>query len=128
MLVSAQRTAIDNGIKIVAEIWVPGSYEVPLVVKRLLQDSRINGAVVLGIIERGETHHGLTMGQTVSDALIRLQLEFMKPIGIGILGPDILPSQISARLESYAATAVHAVNTMLSLSLWSEDYLSLKER
>ncbi len=53
------------------------------------------------------------MGQTVTDAIIRLQLEFMKPIGLGILGPEILPEQIPPRLDGYAKAAVSAVAKML---------------
>ena len=70
--------------------------------------------MVLGIIERGETKHGLVMGQAVISALIQLQLEKMKPIGIGILGPEILPNQIESRLLTYAKKAVEAVKVMLS--------------
>jgi len=38
----------------------------------------------------------------------------MKPIGIGILGPEILPSQIPSRLRPYARDAVKALAMMLS--------------
>jgi 6,7-dimethyl-8-ribityllumazine synthase len=69
---------------------------------------------VLGIIERGETKHGIVMAQAVTDALIALQLELMKPIGMEILGPDIVPSQIPARIRPYARAATTAVHHMLS--------------
>ncbi|HEY0521857.1 MAG TPA: 6,7-dimethyl-8-ribityllumazine synthase [Stellaceae bacterium] len=117
MLDSARIAAAAAGLTIAAEVWVPGSYEKPLAVKSLLTRDDIDGAVVLGIIERGETAHGRVMGQTVSDALVRLQLEFMKPVGMGILGPEIMPSQIAPRLKSYAAAAVEAVAVMLKSSL-----------
>jgi 6,7-dimethyl-8-ribityllumazine synthase len=117
MLESARIAAAAAGLTVAAEVWVPGSYEKPLVVKTLLMRDDIDGAVVLGIIERGETAHGRVMGQTVSDALVRLQLEFMKPVGMGILGPEIMPSQIAPRLKSYAAAAVEAVGVMLKSSL-----------
>ena len=35
--------------------------------------------------------HGKTMADAVLPALIELQLEFLKPIGVGILGPEITP-------------------------------------
>lgn len=74
----------------------------------------IDAAVVLGIIEKGETKHGFVMGQVVYDAIIKLQLEFMKPIGLGILGPSITPDQIQPRLDSYAVAAVSAADVMLN--------------
>lgn len=113
MVVSARAAAGEAGLEIVDEVWVHGSIETPLALKRLLLRDDVDGAVTLGIIERGETKHGLVMGQAVVGAIIQLQLELMKPITLGILGPEILPSQIPSRLESYAREAVIAVTGML---------------
>lgn len=114
MLVVAQETALENQLEIVETVWVPGSMEAPLALKRLLVRDDIDAAVALGIIERGETKHGLVMGEVVYDAIIRLQLAFMKPIGFGILGPEILPEQIEKRVKPYARAAVEATAKMLS--------------
>jgi 6,7-dimethyl-8-ribityllumazine synthase len=108
MLVEARLAARENDLNIIAEVWVPGSFEKPLALKRLLQREDVHCAAVLGIIERGETKHGLVMGQVVYDAIIKLQLEYMKPVGLGILGPEILPSQFEPRLRPYARAAVEA--------------------
>ena len=114
MLDAARDEAKKLNLKIVEEVWVPGSIEKPLAIKRLLMRDDINAVVVLGIIEKGETKHGFVMGQVVYDAIIKLQLEFMKPIGLGILGPSITPNQIQPRLDSYAIAAVSAVDVMLN--------------
>ncbi len=113
MVAAAREQAAADGLEIAEEVWVPGSIEKPLALKRLLMRDDIHGAVALGIIERGQTKHGLVMGIVVTDAIIKLQLEFMKPIGLGILGPEILPEQIAPRLEGYAKAAVAAVGKML---------------
>ncbi len=113
MLDEVRRLARDQGHAIGAEVWVPGSMEKPLALKRLLRRPDIDGAVVLGIIERGETRHGLVMGMAVVKTVIDLQLEFMKPVGIGILGPEILPSQIPSRVRPYARAAIEALDEML---------------
>ncbi|HZH28611.1 MAG TPA: 6,7-dimethyl-8-ribityllumazine synthase [Azospirillaceae bacterium] len=113
MLEAARAQAGARDAQILAEVFVPGSMEKPLAVKRLLLRDDIDGVAVLGIIEKGETKHGLVMAQSVVRALIDLQLEFMKPVGVGILGPEIHPSQIPPRLKPYAAAAVDAVCEML---------------
>lgn len=113
MLEEARKTATDNNLTITEEIWVNGSYEKPLALKRALQRENIDGAVLLGIIERGETKHGLVMGQVVMQTVLNLELEFMKPVGIGVLGPEILPEQIPPRLLPHARQAVLAVAQML---------------
>ncbi len=106
--------AKEEGLNVAEVVWVPGAFEYPLTIKRLFQKKEIDGAVVFGIIERGETKNGLAMGHAVFSALIQLQLETMKPIGMGIIGPEVQPDQISPRTLSFAHKAVRAVSYMLT--------------
>src|SRR3989344_398576 len=112
MLEIAKEQMKERNLNIVKEIWVPGSLEKPLMVKKLLKDDGIDAVVVLGIIEKGGTAHGLVMGQAVTKALIDLQLQYEKPIGMGIMGPEIEPEQISPRIRLHATNAVNAVAEM----------------
>lgn len=113
MLEEVRLGAAAHDVEIVEIVWVPGSLEQPLALKRALSREDIDGAIALGIIERGETKHGLVMGQAVIQSIINLQLEFMKPIGVGILGPEILPEQIQPRLLPHARGAINAVAAMM---------------
>ena len=114
MVEKAKEIATDTNLILEEVSWVPGSMEVPLQIKRLFLRDSIDGAVVLGIIENGETKHGLVMGQAVTNALIDLQIASMKPIGFGIIGPGAKPEQIEKRLLPYAEKSVLAVSEMLS--------------
>ena len=107
----------DNNLIVEEVSWVPGSMEVPLQIKRLFLRESIEGAVVLGIIENGETKHGLVMGKAVIDSLLNLQLASMKPIGFGIIGPGAKPEHIDDRLLPYAENAMLALSKMLSNSI-----------
>ena len=115
MLDEVKQYASQNNLNITEEVWVPGSMEKPLALKMLLSREDIDGAVVLGIIEKGETKHGFVMASSVVSAIVNLQLEFMKPVGVGILGPEILPSQIPCRVRPYAKGAISAMDTMLGV-------------
>jgi 6,7-dimethyl-8-ribityllumazine synthase len=117
MLDAAQKKAASLVLHVERVISVPGSMEVPLALHRALARPDIDGAVVLGIIERGETKHGMVMGHTVIQSVIDQQVATNKPVGVGILGPEILPSQIPARLTGYAEAAVNAVDVMLKLDV-----------
>jgi 6,7-dimethyl-8-ribityllumazine synthase len=101
------------GLEIVHLEWVPGAMEVPLALRRELSRDDVDGAVCLGIIEAGETQHGLAMGQAVISAIIELQLSSGKPIGLGIIGPGAEPQHIAPRLETHARAAIRAVRDML---------------
>ena len=93
-------------------VWVPGSMEAPLALERLLVSEDVDGAIALGIIERGQTQHGLVMGQSVTRAIINLQIKHNKPIGLGIIGTGAEPEHIKPRLEPHARAAVGAVVAM----------------
>ena len=104
MLGFAREEAALLGIEISQVVWVPGSMEVPLALDRLLTNH--DGAACLGIIEKGETQHGLAMGQAVIKTILELQLKHNKPIGLGIIGPGALPQHIEPRLEPHARSAI----------------------
>lgn len=112
MLEYAENEANFNGAEISKIIWVPGSMEVPLALNRLLEDNEVDAAIALGIIERGETQHGLVMGQAVTRSIIELQIKFDKSIGLGIIGPGAEKHHIEPRLEPHARSAVDAVIKM----------------
>ena len=113
MLEYARDEAASKNWEVADVAWVPGSMEAPLALDRMLQREEIDGAVVLGIIERGETDHGLVMGQSVTKAVIDLQITHNKPIGLGIIGPGAEPEHIEPRLEPHARAAVGAVAAMI---------------
>ncbi len=114
MLAFATDSAIEQGLEVGEIVWVPGSMEAPLAATRLLEQDDIVGVACLGIIEKGETQHGLAMGQAVIKSLIDAQLTYDKPVGLGIIGPGAKPRHIEPRLEPHARAAITAIAKMLS--------------
>ena len=113
MLAWAQDEASRHGLEIAEVVWVPGAMEVPLALDRLLSLEAIAGAACLGVIEKGQTQHGLAMGQAVIKSVIELQLVHEKPVGLGIIGPGAEPQHIEPRLEPHARAAIAAIASML---------------
>ena len=112
MLEWARDEAKNLALEIVDVVWVPGAMEVPLAVDRLLADDEIEGVACLGIIEKGQTQHGLAMGQAVIKTILELQLVHEKPVGLGIIGPGA-GEHIGPRLEPHARAAVSAILSMV---------------
>jgi 6,7-dimethyl-8-ribityllumazine synthase len=112
MLEFAKQEAQSKKLVVSEIIWVPGSMEAPLALDRMLKNDNVDGAIVLGIIEKGETDHGMVLGQSVTKAVIELQITHNKPIGLGIIGPGAEPQHIGPRLEPHARAAVGAVVAM----------------
>ena len=112
MLEWASNEASKHELTVSEIVWVPGAMEVPLALERLLSRDDIQGAACLGIIEKGQTQHGLAMGQAVIKSIIDLQLNWNKPVGLGIIGPGAEPEHIGPRLEPHARAAIAAISSM----------------
>ena len=97
MIEGAQRAL--TMAKVFSEVfYVPGSFELPLAAKKLLaKDSSagFDAAVVLGLVLRGETPHFDYVCQGVTNGVMDVSLELMKPIGFGVLTVDTLEQAIA---------------------------------
>ena len=109
MIAAARDEAARLELTVERELRVPGSFEIPLVTAALLGKSKIDAVVVLGYLEKGETLHGEVLGHAVYRALLELQLEYGKPVGLGIIGPGATLAQAEARRDGHARAAVRAV-------------------
>jgi len=114
MVVSAKQEIESAGGEVHSDTRVAGSYETPLVVDQLLAQSDVDAVVVLGYIEKGETLHGEVMGQVVFKALVDLQLQYKRPVGMGIIGPGATAEQAEVRKQGAAEGAVKAVMRSLT--------------
>lgn len=114
MLKKVQETSenLDN-VNVSEIFWIPGALEIPYAIKKINKNGTYDGYVVLGIIEKGQTDHGLVMGQTVIRQLIKFQTKKGIPVGIGIIGPGAKPKQIEERIEMHAENAIKAVSHLL---------------
>ncbi len=111
MLELAKTHADFLGAKVSQVIQVPGVYDMPLAVKKLLKDKKIDAVVALGAVIEGETDHDdIVIGQA-SRKLTDLSVEFDKPVGLGITGPGMSRLQAEARVER-AKSAVESVVKM----------------
>lgn len=59
---------------------VPGAFEIPLIVKILAQKKTYQALIALGVIIRGETAHGDLIGAAITEAFLRISLEYSIPI------------------------------------------------
>jgi 6,7-dimethyl-8-ribityllumazine synthase len=69
-------------------IRVPGSFEIPLVVKRAAMSKKYDAIICLGAVIRGETPHFDFVASEVTKGIALLNLEFTLPITYGIITAD----------------------------------------
>ncbi len=64
---------------------VPGCWELPLAVQRLIRRHSPDGAVALGAVIRGETDHYEHIAREACSGLMRVGLEEGVAVGLGVL-------------------------------------------
>lgn len=86
LLQGATETLSAYEIGEIEVVHVPGTWEIPVVTKALLETC--DGVVALGCVMQGMTTHAALLAGDVSSALMTLQLETGKPVTWGILTPE----------------------------------------
>ena len=109
----ALERAREVGSRIIKIVEVPGSFEIPLAVKELLEDKNVEGVITIGTIIKGGTDHDTVVAHSVARKLLDLSCEYGKPVSLGISGPNITWQQSEKRIEEYAIRAVDSVVKML---------------
>ncbi|WP_456432461.1 6,7-dimethyl-8-ribityllumazine synthase [Thermosulfuriphilus sp.] len=74
--------------------WVPGSFEIPLLAKKLARTSRYQAIVCLGAIIRGATPHFDYVAAEASKGVAQVMLETEIPMAFGILTTDTIEQAI----------------------------------
>jgi 6,7-dimethyl-8-ribityllumazine synthase len=111
MLDEALARAKEKGVDLVSVVRVPGVFEIPLAVQRLLERSDVDAAVAIGAVIKGETLHDEALMAAVPRALLEVELRAGKPVGLGITGPGMTDEQAAARVDK-GAEAVDAALAM----------------
>ena len=88
---------------------VPGAYDMPIVVDKLLQNQNIDGVATLGAIIKGQTKHDEVISYTTAQSLTNLSLKYQKPVSLGISGPGMQEKHAYARIRPVAERAVEAL-------------------
>jgi len=108
MLERAKEHAKFMDVDVAKVIMVPGVYDVPLAVKKLMKDKNIDGVVTIGAVIEGETEHDQVVIGQATRKMTDLAVEYEKPVGLGISGPGMSRLQAQDRIDR-AKDAVESV-------------------
>jgi 6,7-dimethyl-8-ribityllumazine synthase len=112
MLDNAKRQAERLHAYIRYVCYVPGSFDMPLIVEELLKKKDVDAAVTLGAIIKGETRHDEIIADNAARLIADLSIKHGKPVSLGISGPDMTLEQAKDRIEVVAKRAVNAAVNM----------------
>ena len=123
MLDNAKRQAERLHAYIRYVCYVPGSFDMPLIVEELLKKKDVDAAVTLGAIIKGETRHDEIIADNAARLIADLSIKHGKPVSLGISGPDMTLEQAKDRIE---VVAKRAVNTAVNMAIRIEKLRSVR--
>ncbi|MFC2035668.1 6,7-dimethyl-8-ribityllumazine synthase [Chloroflexota bacterium] len=74
--------------------WVPGSFEIPLIAKKLAQTEKYDAVICLGAVVRGATPHFEYIAAEVTKGIAKVGLETGLPVSYGVITADTLEQAI----------------------------------
>ncbi|MCL5784207.1 MAG: 6,7-dimethyl-8-ribityllumazine synthase [Patescibacteria group bacterium] len=91
---------------------VPGSWEIPLIVKKIAAAKKFDSIVAFGIIIKGETYHFEILANECARALMNISLEFSMPVTFEILATYSL-EQAKKRVSGKYNKGIEAAKSLL---------------
>ena len=82
-LIKAAKVALTKYKTKIDIISVPGIFEIPITIRKSIK--KYDGFVTLGCVIKGETPHFDLICQSTFNGIIKISIDFNKPIGNGII-------------------------------------------
>jgi 6,7-dimethyl-8-ribityllumazine synthase len=73
---------------------VPGSFEIPVVAKKLALAKKVDGIICLGVLIRGDTPHFDFLSAEVTKGLAQISMDDGVPVSFGVLTVDTIEQGI----------------------------------
>lgn len=98
---------------------VPGAFEIPFTVKKLLASNKFDGIMTLGAVIKGETAHYDLICQNVTSAIMQLNLQGIVPITFGLLTTDNIEQAMQRaglKMGNEGSSTAQSLLEMISLN------------
>ena len=92
----AQDALVRHGVSQddIETAWVPGTFEIPLIARKLAQTKRYDAIICLGAVIRGSTPHAEYIASEVTKGIAWVGLETGLPVIYGVITADTLEQAI----------------------------------
>ncbi len=96
LLEGAQDALLRHGVneEDIEIAWTPGSFEIPLIAKKLAQTKRYDAVICLAAVVRGGTPHFEYIAAEITKGIAKVGLETGLPVIYGVITADTLEQAI----------------------------------
>ncbi len=116
LLVGAQDALQRYGVGQHEVFWVPGSFEIPVVAKRLAESGRYHAVVCLGAVIRHETAHFEYVAGQAAEGVQRVALDTGVPCLFGVLTCDTEEQALQRAGGEHGNKGFEAVEAAISVA------------
>ncbi|MES0488865.1 MAG: 6,7-dimethyl-8-ribityllumazine synthase [Leptospirales bacterium] len=115
LLKGALETLENSGVnKSNIEVFkVPGAFEIPLMCEKIFAASKAEGIITLGAVIRGETPHFDFVAGSCANGVMRVSLDYKKPISFGVLTTDSVEQALNRAGIKYGNKGVDAAQALI---------------
>lgn len=96
-------------------VLVPGAYELPLILDKLLESGKYDGVCVLGAIIRGGTPHFDYVSAEATKGIASAMLKYSMPASFGVLTTDNIEQAIERAGSKAGNKGFEAMSTLIEL-------------
>jgi len=94
---------------------VPGAFELPMGARICMGQEKVDAAICLGCVIKGETDHDIYINQAVAQGVMNLSLTTKKPVIFGLLTPNTKQQAIDRAGGKYGNKGVEAAMTAIKM-------------
>ena len=116
LLAGAEEAAQRYGVARHEVFWVPGSFEIPVVAKRLAEGGRYHAVVCLGAVVRHETAHFEYVAGQAAEGIQRAALDTGVPCIFGVLTCDTEEQALERAGGKHGNKGFEAVETAVRVA------------
>jgi 6,7-dimethyl-8-ribityllumazine synthase len=110
------------GLDSVDVLWVPGAFEIPVVVHNGLATGKYAFAIALGAVIRGETPHNEYIASEATRGIGEAAIRYLTPVGFGVLTCDTMEQALA---RSGGASGNKGIDAALAAIETAQALLSL---
>ncbi len=96
-------------------ILVPGAFELPMVVEKLLESGKYDGVCALGAVIRGATPHFDYVSAEATKGIASVSLKHKKPVSFGLLTTDNIEQSIERAGTKAGNKGFEAMSVVIEL-------------
>ena len=94
---------------------VPGSWEIPIVVKKLAKKGNFDAVITFGAIVKGETYHFEQISNEVARSLMEISLQYEIPVIFEVLAVYDLKNALERATRKEENKGIEAAETALKM-------------